>query len=257
MKAILIDHSAQLRYEKRVFARSVVFAVVLHVGAIGFLLAGQTLFNTVPEQPAIMSVGLAGAQTLSGSGGKKTKAPVMRKAKAPPKKKVTKKKTRKKKKKKKPNKNEIGLNTKKKAKKKTKKVEESSSSSSPAVEPGKKAVSGGTGGADETGISFQVGGSQSGTNVEDLPYLAYLQSVQYELSQRWARSGLSGGMTVVTFRINKDGSIQDAEISQSSGKRHLDSPALRAVLAARLPPLPQGCPDDYLIMHYQFHYRKE
>lgn len=252
---IQLDPAIQIRYEKRLFVRSLILAVLMHAGALAFLFAGQKLFSSKPVMPAVMSVGLASAQSMGGSGGKKTKAPVMRKSTSPPKKKVTQKTTKKTPKKAK--KNEVGLNKKKKTSKKTVSTNEVIENTTPDVNPGKTKRTGGTGGADETGISFEVGGSQQGAAVEDLPYLAYLQSIQSELSQRWARSGLTGGMTTVTFRINRDGSIQDAEVSESSGKNHLDGPALRAVLGARLPPLPQGCQDEYLILHYQFHYRKD
>jgi TonB family protein len=250
---MLINASSTYAYERRVFIRSVMLAVILHIGVLGFLVAGHLLFSVKPVQPAIMSVGLASATSLKGPGGKKTKAPVMRKRKAPPKKKVVqhKKKTTRKKK---PRKNEVGLNKKKKTHKKNRPAQ-AKEDTNPVVEnPGKRTQTGGTGGMADSGISFEVGGGQEGTAVQDLPYLAYLQTIQMELAQRWARSGLSGGVTTVTFRINRDGSIQDAEVSESSGKRYLDGPALRAVLGARLPPLPQGCMDDYLILHYQFHY---
>lgn len=246
-----VNPSFHYDYERKVFRRSVILAVLLHVLGFVFLFAGQKFLNKEPEMPPVMSVGLAGLNSLSGPSGKKTKAPVMRQTKSQPKKKVSQPVKRPAKK---PKKNEVGLNKKKTTKKKTVKPSSAETNERIAENPGKQVKTGGTGGAADTGISFQMGGGQEGMRVEDLPYLAYLQSVQGELAQRWARTGLSGGVTTVTFRINRDGSIEDAEVSESSGKRHLDGPALRAVLGARLPPLPQGCQDDYLVLHYRFHY---
>ena len=251
---IQLDPAIHLEFERKLLKRALFWAITMHLAALSFLFLGKWIFIDKTELPPVMSVGLASASSLGGPGGKKTKAPVMRKNTAPPVKKVTQPKPEAVKKKTTPKKNEIGLNKEKEKKKVTSPPPEENPEAPAQANPGAKKIKGGTGGANETGISFEVGGVQEGTAVQDLPYLAYLQSVQSELAQRWARSGLSGGITTVTFRINRDGSIEDAKISESSGKNHLDGPALRAVLGARFPPLPQGCLDEYLILHYQFHY---
>ncbi|HUJ51011.1 MAG TPA: TonB family protein [Bryobacteraceae bacterium] len=74
---------------------------------------------------------------------------------------------------------------------------------------------------------------------------AYADLVAQRVSDKWQTGGLAGLHTapvvVVTFDIQKDGSIRNAKVAQHSGNDTLDYSALRAVTdAAPFPPLPAG-----------------
>jgi periplasmic protein TonB len=71
---------------------------------------------------------------------------------------------------------------------------------------------------------------------------AYADLVVQRVTQKWETSGLAGlhlPMAVITFKISRDGTVKDAQISQRSGNTTLDYSALRAVMdAGPFPPLP-------------------
>lgn len=72
---------------------------------------------------------------------------------------------------------------------------------------------------------------------------AYADLVAQRVTDKWQTSGLLGLHTapvvIVTFDIQRDGSIRNPQIAQHSGNSTLDYSALRAVLdAAPFPPLP-------------------
>jgi protein TonB len=95
-----------------------------------------------------------------------------------------------------------------------------------------------TTGAGEAGISF--GQPDFGER-----YGWYVQAVRNRISSNWLLSTISPTLTnaprvYVEFDINRDGSISNARVTQSSGIPEVDRSALRAVLAsspvAALPP---------------------
>ena len=71
---------------------------------------------------------------------------------------------------------------------------------------------------------------------------AYADLVVRRVTDKWQTSGLAGmhlPMAVVTFDIQRDGSVKNPQISQRSGNSTLDYSALRAVMdAGPFPPLP-------------------
>jgi protein TonB len=74
---------------------------------------------------------------------------------------------------------------------------------------------------------------------------AYADLVAKRVSDSWQTSGLAGlhtaPLVIVTFDIQRDGSIRNPQIAQRSGNTTLDYSALRAVMdAAPFPPLPPG-----------------
>jgi TonB family protein len=255
-------------FERRAWRQGVWFALMLHGGMAVLLLFGSQWFVEEKALPPVMTVGLASSLPLS-QGGKKTKAPVAAKVKGVRQAAPEQKKTKSVPKKKEPDspKKTIPLaSASKKAKKPVetpvREAADPSPQSSNQTNPEPvgdpdgtlRQAQGGTSGGNTQGLSFALGGSGEGQRVEDLPYVAYLESIRYELSQRWARGGLSGGSVTITFQIHRNGTVSDASVQQSSGRSFLDNPALRAVISAQFPPLPQGCPDDYLVLHYTFNY---
>lgn len=71
---------------------------------------------------------------------------------------------------------------------------------------------------------------------------AYASLVIQRVADKWQTNGLAGAnvpMVVVTFDIQRDGSIRNAKVEERSGNASLDFSALRAVTdAAPFPPLP-------------------
>jgi len=88
----------------------------------------------------------------------------------------------------------------------------------------------------------------------DFPYTMYLTNMNRLIGTHWFRPQISGDLTTrISFTINRDGSITDAKIEQSSGNGTADRSALRAVLeTSPLPPLPFGYNDTYLGVHLIF-----
>ena len=71
---------------------------------------------------------------------------------------------------------------------------------------------------------------------------AYASLVVQRVTDKWQTNGLAGmnlPLVVVTFEIQRNGTIQDPRVAQRSGNSTLDFSALRAVTdAAPFPPLP-------------------
>jgi|SRR5271165_623352 len=76
----------------------------------------------------------------------------------------------------------------------------------------------------------------------------YASLVVQRVTDKWQTTGLAGAhlpLVVVTFDIQRDGSIRNPQIAQRSGNSTLDYSALRAVSdAAPFPPLPPGAPSS-------------
>lgn len=70
----------------------------------------------------------------------------------------------------------------------------------------------------------------------------YASLVVQRVTEKWQTSGLAGmhlPVVVITFDIQRDGSVKNSQIAQRSGNSTLDFSALRAVSdAAPFPPLP-------------------
>jgi len=72
----------------------------------------------------------------------------------------------------------------------------------------------------------------------------YADLVAQRVTEKWQTNGLAGQsapIVVITFEIQRDGSVKNAKVAQRSGNSTLDYSALRAVMdAAPFPPLPPG-----------------
>lgn len=88
----------------------------------------------------------------------------------------------------------------------------------------------------------------------DFPYTMYLTNMNRMIGTHWFRPQITGDLTTkISFTINRDGSITDAKIEQSSGNGTADRAALRAVLeSSPLPTLPFGYNGTYLGVHLIF-----
>jgi TonB family protein len=89
----------------------------------------------------------------------------------------------------------------------------------------------------------------------------YAKLIMDEVGRRWNTSTLSmqtAPVAVVTFTINKDGSVpqNSIKIAQSSGITPVDLSAERAVMDSRFPPLPQAFPRSDAQIELRFELRR-
>ena len=92
----------------------------------------------------------------------------------------------------------------------------------------------------------------------DFPYASYINRMRQKIATAWEVPAGSAGVplkAVVYFRANRDGSVSNVTIEQSSGMPLFDRSCQRAVLqAAPLPPLPREYRDEYVGVHFPFVY---
>jgi len=119
------------------------------------------------------------------------------------------------------------------------------------VEPPPNAVPYGQGGQPQMSYSSQATASgEAGIAIGEQSfgqrYGWYVATVRRRVSSNWLLSTISPSLmnaprVYVEFDINRDGSISNAHVTQSSGIPEVDRSALRAVLASSpLAPLPAG-----------------
>jgi protein TonB len=91
-------------------------------------------------------------------------------------------------------------------------------------------------------------------------YSWYIEAVRRAISQNWMQNTIDPAVraartakTTLTFTINRDGSVKNIRISQSSGNRSLDDSAQRALLSIdRFPPLPPDYSGHYVDVIFDF-----
>jgi protein TonB len=91
-------------------------------------------------------------------------------------------------------------------------------------------------------------------------YPAYADLVQRQIATNWRTAGLDArsqqAPTIVSFTIQRDGSVRDIRQIQSSGNPSIDSTALRAVYDSNpLPPLPPQIPGGSILAQFTFSLR--
>jgi len=91
-------------------------------------------------------------------------------------------------------------------------------------------------------------------------YGAYVQSIVRQISRNWLKSTgtadvRNGTRVYVTFRIARDGSIENFDFKQRSNVHSLDRSAERAILASNpLPPLPSDYRGSSVDVTFYFEY---
>jgi len=88
----------------------------------------------------------------------------------------------------------------------------------------------------------------------------YIEAVKRAVNQNWMQNTIDPSIragrrakTVVTFTINRDGSIKNIRVSESSGNRSMDDSAQRALLSIdRFPPLPTDYSGRYVDVIFDF-----
>ncbi len=92
------------------------------------------------------------------------------------------------------------------------------------------------------------------------PFTYYLSIIQSKITENWVPPGEDTGEKEVMlyFRILKNGEITFPKIEKTSGSKVFDQSALRAVaLATPLPPLPPEFDENFLGVHFGFHFEGE
>ncbi|MFL6245925.1 MAG: TonB family protein [Thermoanaerobaculia bacterium] len=106
-----------------------------------------------------------------------------------------------------------------------------------------------------TTAEVPVGGSGvTGLEGGDFPYTLYLQGMQRRIGTNWFRPQVAPGtVTIIYFRIMRDGTIGEAKVETSSGNGTFDRAALSAVRSSSpLNPLPFAYDGTYLGVHLTF-----
>ena len=93
-------------------------------------------------------------------------------------------------------------------------------------------------------------------------YAWYVASMRSRISANWLQSMVSPNIAAaprvyLTFEIRRDGTIDDVEITQSSGVPEVDRSALRAILASNpLPPLPPDYSGQSVNVEFYFDFHR-
>lgn len=107
------------------------------------------------------------------------------------------------------------------------------------------------------GLSTGGGGGTGGTlDVANFCCPEYIQTMSDLIHRNWAwKQGLAAE-NQVKFTIQKDGTLTDIELEQSSGNDLLDLASKRALIVTRrLPPLPKDFTNPNLTVHLRFRYQ--
>ncbi|HYI09534.1 MAG TPA: TonB family protein [Thermoanaerobaculia bacterium] len=132
----------------------------------------------------------------------------------------------------------------------TKKGSETPPAAKPAVAPAATAAL-----VPGTTTDVPVGGSGiTGIEGGDFPHTLYLQGMHRRIGSNWFRPpGTVTTPAVIYFRIQRDGTINEAKVETSSGNATFDRAALSAVRASnRLTPLPFAYNGTFLGVHLTF-----
>jgi TonB family protein len=92
------------------------------------------------------------------------------------------------------------------------------------------------------------GSAIAGLDNPDFRFGYYLDQLLSAIDSKWVRPPLGEGVeAIISFRIQRDGSLADLQVAKSSGYNSFDLAALRAVQnASPFPPLPRAYRHDSL-----------
>jgi TonB family protein len=118
-----------------------------------------------------------------------------------------------------------------------------------------------------TGYSATPGASSSGVNVSSQGggdfagrYPAYVEAIRRRIAQNWMQSTIDPAArasrtihAVATFTINRDGSVKDIRITETSRNSSFDNSGLRALYDSNpMPPLPADYSGSYVSVTFDF-----
>jgi periplasmic protein TonB len=107
------------------------------------------------------------------------------------------------------------------------------------------------------GLTSGGGGTGAQLDVGDFCCPDYLATMQQFIQRNWSSKQQVAGTTVMTFVIERDGTLTGITTRRSSGFAALDLTAQRAlVLTRQLPPLPAEFTEPSLTVHLSFNYER-
>ena len=106
------------------------------------------------------------------------------------------------------------------------------------------------------GLSSGGGGTTGHLEVADFCCPEYLNTMVAMTRTNWSSKQGAVGRTHLRFVIQQDGRIVDITLEQSSGVEEMDRLARRALILAKLPPLPAGYSNPSLAVHMYFDYTR-
>jgi TonB family protein len=109
----------------------------------------------------------------------------------------------------------------------------------------------------EAGLSTGGGGDNSQVSMGNFCDPQYLGQMISSIHRNWNPRQSVVGMPIVRYIIQRDGSLTDVSLKQSSGFAVLDLNATRAVQLTRaIPPLPSCYPNPTFIVNLTFEYTR-
>jgi TonB family protein len=106
------------------------------------------------------------------------------------------------------------------------------------------------------GLSTGGGGSGAYLDVANFCCPDYLATMSALIRRNWDPNQRVAGSVMIQFQIQRDGTLTDIQVQNSSGYIALDMAAQRAVLVTRqMPPLPSAFTAPNLGVHINFQYR--
>ena len=107
------------------------------------------------------------------------------------------------------------------------------------------------------GLTTGGGGTTGYLDVQNFCCPEYLLTMSRLIQANWRSNQGQDGTNQVKFTINRDGTIRDVAVEQSTVSQLLDLASQRAVITTRqLPPLPAQFTGDHLTVHLVFQYRR-
>lgn len=106
------------------------------------------------------------------------------------------------------------------------------------------------------GLSSGGGGAGGYLEVANFCCPEYLATMRSQILANWDSRQGTVGVVHMRFVIQKDGRIVDISVQRSSGVQTLDLFARRALMLAKLPPLPSAYTEPVLAVHLFFEYQR-
>lgn len=107
------------------------------------------------------------------------------------------------------------------------------------------------------GTASGSGGTGARIDVGDFCCPQYLATMQERILRNWESRQQTLGTTILTFTVQRDGTLTAVAVERSSGNQTLDFIATRALrLTQRIPPLPPEYPNPTLSVHMTFEYQR-
>ena len=109
-----------------------------------------------------------------------------------------------------------------------------------------------------TGPAHLVPSGQISLDSAKFPYSYYTSMLVKKISRNWQWAVEFGRLkSVVYFKIQKDGTLSDVAIKETSGDALFDQQALRAIqLCDPFPPLPDEYPENNLGVFFEFSFKE-